>query len=191
LLGLYEARYTGFTVKHFHGQLQKRYKLSYTVTRLSLQEAGLVRPAPKRSVHRKKPRRRPLVQMMLHPRYIALRPAAGRCSAIRRSTTRPAQSVRAFSSRRRPRPRAFALRSRRSIAGLPRLIWPARNAAFAVALAETGSVLRHRPRRPGARHPGGTPGQQRQHPQIARSHSADPAEPAAARIFVRATARVH
>ena len=33
----------GFTVKHFHEQLQKRhhYKLGYTVTRLALQRAGL------------------------------------------------------------------------------------------------------------------------------------------------------
>ena len=55
MLGLYEERYGGFTVKHFHEQLVKRqdYKLGYTVTRLSLQGAGLVRPAPKRSVYRK------------------------------------------------------------------------------------------------------------------------------------------
>ena len=41
---LYEERYGGFTVKHFHEQLRKRhgYKLGYTVTRLSLQAAGLV-----------------------------------------------------------------------------------------------------------------------------------------------------
>ena len=39
MLGLYEERYAGFTVKHFHEQLQKRhhYKLGYTVTRLALQ----------------------------------------------------------------------------------------------------------------------------------------------------------
>src|SRR5579859_3606013 len=68
MLGLYEERYAGFTVKHFHEQLQKRhdYKLGYTVTRLSLQWAGLVRPAPKRSAHRKKRPRRPLVGIMLH-----------------------------------------------------------------------------------------------------------------------------
>jgi transposase len=56
MLGLYEERYGGFTVKHFHAQLVKRhnYKLGYTVTRLSLQSAGLVRPAPRRSAHRKK-----------------------------------------------------------------------------------------------------------------------------------------
>ena len=68
MLGLYEEGYAGFTVKHFHEQLQKRhgYKLGYTVTRLALQGAGLVRPAPRRSAHRKKRPRRPLVGMMLH-----------------------------------------------------------------------------------------------------------------------------
>jgi transposase len=68
MLGLYEERYTGFTVKHFHEQLQKRhhYKLGYTVTRLALHGAGLVRPAPRRSAHRKKRPRRPMVGMMLH-----------------------------------------------------------------------------------------------------------------------------
>jgi transposase len=68
MLGLYEERYGGFTVKHFHEQLVKRhnYKLGYTVTRLSLHSAGLVKPAPRRSAHRKKRPRRPLVGMMLH-----------------------------------------------------------------------------------------------------------------------------
>jgi transposase len=68
MLGLYEERYTGFTAKHFHEQLQKRhhYKLGYTVTRLALQGAGLVRPALRRSAHRKKRPRRPMVGMMLH-----------------------------------------------------------------------------------------------------------------------------
>jgi hypothetical protein len=68
MLGLYEERYEGFTVKHFHEQLVKRhnYKLGYTVTRLSLHGAGLVKPAPKRSAHRKKRPRRPLIGMMLH-----------------------------------------------------------------------------------------------------------------------------
>src|ERR1700740_186917 len=63
MLGLYEERYAGFTVKHFHEQLQKRhhYKLGYTVTRLALQGAGLVRPAPRRSAHRKKTPGRPRV----------------------------------------------------------------------------------------------------------------------------------
>lgn len=68
MLGLYQERYSDFTVKHFHEQLTKRhaYKLGYTVTRLSLQSAGLVRPAPRRSAHRKKRPRRPLPGMMLH-----------------------------------------------------------------------------------------------------------------------------
>jgi transposase len=68
MLGLYEERYGGFTVKHFHEQLVKRhnYKLGYTVTRLSLHSAGLVKPAPRRSAHRRKRPRRPLVGMMLH-----------------------------------------------------------------------------------------------------------------------------
>ena len=68
MLGLYEERYSGFTVKHFHEQLQKRhdYKLGYPVTRLALQGAGLVRPAPRRSAHRKKRPRRPMLGMMLH-----------------------------------------------------------------------------------------------------------------------------
>jgi len=68
ILGLYREVYADFTVKHFHEQLVKRhnYKLGYTVTRLSLQAAGLVRPAPRRSAHRKKRPRRPLPGMMLH-----------------------------------------------------------------------------------------------------------------------------
>lgn len=68
MLGLYEASYADFTVKHFHEQLVKRhnYKLGYTVRRLALHGAGLVRPAPKRSAHRKKRARRPMAGMMLH-----------------------------------------------------------------------------------------------------------------------------
>jgi hypothetical protein len=66
--GRYEERYEGFTVKHFHEQLVKRhhYKLGYTVTRLSLQSAGLVKPAPRRSAHREKRPRRAMVGMLLH-----------------------------------------------------------------------------------------------------------------------------
>src|SRR6201981_980486 len=68
MLGLYEERYAGFTVKHFHEHLQQRhhYKLGYTVTPLAVQGAGRVRAAPRRSAHRKKRPRRPLVGMMLH-----------------------------------------------------------------------------------------------------------------------------
>jgi transposase len=68
MLGLYRAHYGDFTVKHFHEQLVKRhdYKLGYTVTKAWLHRSGLVRPATKRSAHRKKRPRRPMVGMMLH-----------------------------------------------------------------------------------------------------------------------------
>jgi hypothetical protein len=68
MLGLYRAHYGDFTVKHFHEQLVKRhdYKLGYTVTKVHLQRSGLVRVATKRSAHRKKRPRRPMVGMMIH-----------------------------------------------------------------------------------------------------------------------------
>jgi len=68
MLGLYRDKYADFTVKHFHEQLQKRhgYVLGYTVTKLALHAAGLVRKAPKRSAHRKKRPRRPPPGMLLH-----------------------------------------------------------------------------------------------------------------------------
>jgi len=64
---LYQERYRDFTVKHFHEQLQKRhdYKLSYTVTRLALQGAGLVTKSKRHGPHRKKRERRPLPGMLL------------------------------------------------------------------------------------------------------------------------------
>ena len=64
---LYRERYGDFTVKHFHEQMVKRhnYKLCYTVTKLSLQAAGLVAKAKRRSAHRKKRLRRPLPGMLL------------------------------------------------------------------------------------------------------------------------------
>jgi transposase len=68
MLGLFGDKYADFTMKHFHEQLQKRhgYVLGYTVTKLALHAAGLVRKAPKRSAHRKKRPRRPLTGMLLH-----------------------------------------------------------------------------------------------------------------------------
>lgn len=68
MLGLYRELYRGFTVKHFHEQLGKRhnYRLGYTVTKVHLHRAGLVPVATKRSAHRKKRPRRPMVGMMLH-----------------------------------------------------------------------------------------------------------------------------
>lgn len=64
---LYRQQYCDFTVKHFHEQLVRRhgYKLCYTVTRLSLQAAGLVAKAKRRGAHRKKRVRRPLPGMLL------------------------------------------------------------------------------------------------------------------------------
>ena len=52
---LYAQMYGGFTVKHFHEKLVERhgYTLGYTVTRLALQSAGLVRRAPRRAIRRK------------------------------------------------------------------------------------------------------------------------------------------
>ena len=68
MLGLYRDLYRGFTAKHFHEQLTHRhnYLLGYTVTKLHLQRSGLVVRAPKRSAHRKKRPRRPMVGMLLH-----------------------------------------------------------------------------------------------------------------------------
>ena len=64
---LYRERYSDFTVKHLHEQLVKRhgYKLCYTVTKASLQAAGLVVKARRRGAHRKKRERRPLPGMLL------------------------------------------------------------------------------------------------------------------------------
>ena len=68
MLGLYRELYRGFTVKHFHEPLGKRhnYTLGYTLTKVHLHRAGLVQAARKRSAHRKKRPRRPMVGMMLH-----------------------------------------------------------------------------------------------------------------------------
>lgn len=68
MLELYRGSDADFTVKHFHEQLVKRhgYKLGYTVTKVHLHRAGLVKPAVKRSAHRKKRPRRPMVGMLLH-----------------------------------------------------------------------------------------------------------------------------
>jgi helix-turn-helix protein len=64
---LYREEYADFTVQHFHEELGRRhgYQLGYTVTRLSLQSAGLVAKAKRRGQHRKKRVRRPLPGMLL------------------------------------------------------------------------------------------------------------------------------
>jgi transposase len=65
---LYEQRYAGWTVKHFHERATDQHGLrhSYGWTKSVLQARGLVRPAPKRSAHRKKRPRKPVPGMMLH-----------------------------------------------------------------------------------------------------------------------------
>ena len=56
MLGLNRALCRGFAVKHSHEQLTRRhnYVLSYTLTKLHLQGAGLATRASKRSAHREK-----------------------------------------------------------------------------------------------------------------------------------------
>jgi transposase len=81
VLEQYRTRYFDFTAKHFHERLvaEGGFELGYTWTKLVLQRAGLIRPAAKRSAHRKKRPRRPLPGMMLfqdgspHP-WLAGRP---------------------------------------------------------------------------------------------------------------------
>jgi transposase len=65
---LYETRYTGWTVKHFHERWQHEHggTRSYSWTKKTLQTAGHVARAPRRGAHRKKRPRKPLPGMMLH-----------------------------------------------------------------------------------------------------------------------------
>lgn len=68
IVSLYRNRYQGWTVKHFHERAQEKHGLtaSYGWTKSVLHASGLVRPAAKRSAHRKKRPRKPLPGMMLH-----------------------------------------------------------------------------------------------------------------------------
>lgn len=68
MVTLYETRYTGWTVKHFHERWQQGHggRRSYTWTKKTLQDAGQVSRAPRRGAHRKKRPRKPLPGMMLH-----------------------------------------------------------------------------------------------------------------------------
>lgn len=68
MVSLYETRYTGWTVKHFHERWQQEHggTRSYTWTKKALQAAGQVSRAPRRGAHRKKRPRKPLPGMMLH-----------------------------------------------------------------------------------------------------------------------------
>ncbi|MBX3306666.1 MAG: ISNCY family transposase [Nitrospira sp.] len=68
MVTLYESRYTGWTVKHFHEHWQQEHggTRSYTWTKKKLHAAGQVTRAPRRGAHRKKRPRKPLPGMMLH-----------------------------------------------------------------------------------------------------------------------------
>jgi transposase len=68
MVTLYETRYTGWTVKHFHERWQADHggTRSYTWTKQRLQAKGQVVRAPRRGAHRKKRPRKPLPGMMLH-----------------------------------------------------------------------------------------------------------------------------
>ncbi len=68
LVTLYQTRYTGWTVKHFHEQGHQEHggTRSYSWTKKTLQAAGHVIRAPRRGAHRKKRPRKPLPGMMLH-----------------------------------------------------------------------------------------------------------------------------
>ncbi len=68
MVTLYESRYTGWTVKHFHERWQAEHggTRSYTWTKRRLQAAGQVSRAPRRGAHRKKRPRKPRPGMMLH-----------------------------------------------------------------------------------------------------------------------------
>jgi transposase len=68
MVTLYETRYTGWTVKHFHERWHAEHggTRSYTWTKNRLQTAGHVVRAPRRGAHRKKRPRKPLPGMMLH-----------------------------------------------------------------------------------------------------------------------------
>jgi transposase len=68
MVALYQTRYTGWTVKHFHERWQQEHggTRSYSWTKKTLQAAGQVTRAPRRGAHRKKRPRKPLPGMMLH-----------------------------------------------------------------------------------------------------------------------------
>jgi transposase len=68
IVSLYRDRYAGWTVQHFYDRACEQHGLtaSYGWTKSVLHASGLVRPAVKRSAHRKRRPRRPMVGMMLH-----------------------------------------------------------------------------------------------------------------------------
>lgn len=65
---LYEARYRGFSVKHFHEFARREHGLAYgyTWTKTQLEKAGLVRKSKRGGDHRLRRERRPMTGMMIH-----------------------------------------------------------------------------------------------------------------------------
>ena len=68
MLKQYRSHYGGWSVKHFHEQLQARhnFRWGYTWVKTQLHAAGLVERAKGRGAHRRKRPRKPCVGMMLH-----------------------------------------------------------------------------------------------------------------------------
>lgn len=67
IINLFETSHFDFTVKHFHEYLPAHgIHRSYSLVKKILQEAGVVKKAPKRGVHRRKRLRKALPGMMLH-----------------------------------------------------------------------------------------------------------------------------
>ena len=68
LCRLKQEVYPDFSIKHFHEQVTEKHGLevSYTWTRLVLQEAGIVRKTKGRGKYRRRRERRPMRGMMLH-----------------------------------------------------------------------------------------------------------------------------
>lgn len=67
ILKLYQEKYEGFNIKHFHEKLESHgISRSYTFVKKALQTAGLVYVSKTRGKHRQKRPRKPLTGMMLH-----------------------------------------------------------------------------------------------------------------------------
>jgi transposase len=68
LLNLFETNYQTFTSAHFYDMYRIHHKgrRNYNWVRLTLQEAGVVKKAKKRGVHRRKRERSPMKGMMIH-----------------------------------------------------------------------------------------------------------------------------
>lgn len=68
ILHLYREKYYDFNARHFCEKLktEHRIKISYNWVRLALQGAGLIPAHPRKSAHRLRRPRKPVVGMMLH-----------------------------------------------------------------------------------------------------------------------------